>query len=66
MLRLLSVIKVLAALIGIMVHVDMATPDNQHQQGANTPLTQRQQSVNRVLMILDVVTCGMQELFDGI
>ena len=46
MLWLLSIIKVLAAYIGNMVNLDIATPDNQHQPSVNTASTECQQIVN--------------------
>jgi len=61
--RLLSIIEVLAAFIGNMVNDHIATPDNQHQLSVNTASTQRQQSVNRVSMTLGVATCVIQGLF---
>jgi len=52
---LLSIIKVLAAFIGNMVTVDVATPENE-----------RQQSVNRASTILGVASCMVQGLCYGI
>jgi hypothetical protein len=42
------VIEVLAAFIGNMVKVVVATPKNERQQSVNRASTERQQSVNRV------------------
>jgi len=63
---LLSIIEVLAALIGNMCKVNIATPDNQHQTSINTASTQHQLNVNRVPMILGVATCLIQGLHYGI
>jgi len=65
-LRLLSIIKVLAAFICNTVNVNIATAENQHQPSVNTASTQRQQSVNRVSTILGVATCEIQGLWYGI
>jgi len=46
-LRHLSIIEVLAAFIGNIVNVDVASPDNQHQQSVNRPSRERQQTINR-------------------
>ena len=46
MLQLLPIIEVLAAFIGNMVNVTIATPENHHQPSVNTASTQRQHSVN--------------------
>jgi hypothetical protein len=60
--RLISIIGVLAAFIGNIISDHIATPDNQHQLSINTVSAQRQQSVNRVSMTLGVATCGIQGL----
>jgi len=46
-LGLLSIIKVLAAFIGKMVNVDVASPDNERQQNINRASTEHQQNINR-------------------
>jgi len=43
----LSTITVLAAFMGKIVNVDVASPDNERQQSVNRASTERQQSVNR-------------------
>jgi hypothetical protein len=43
----LSIIEVLAAFIGKIVNVDVASPDNEHHQSVNRPSTDCQQSINR-------------------
>jgi len=43
----LCIIEVLAAFIGNIVNVDVAAPENEHQQSVNRASTERQQSVNR-------------------
>jgi len=43
----LSIIKVLAAFIGKIGHVDVSSPDNEHHQSVNRPSTERQPSFNR-------------------
>ena len=48
MLWLLPIIEVFAAFVGNTVYVDVATPENQHQQCVNTPSTKCQQSFNTV------------------
>jgi len=48
MLRLIPIMKVLAAFIGNTVYVDVASPENERQQSVNTASTERQQSINRV------------------
>ena len=44
---LLSIIEVLVAVIGEIVNVDVASPDNEGQQNVNRPSTKRQQIFNR-------------------
>ena len=46
-LQHLSIIKVLAAFIGKIVNVDVASPDNEREQSANRPSPERQLSINR-------------------
>jgi len=46
--RLLSIIEVLAAFKGNMVIVDVPSPDNERQQCVNRASTEHQQSINRV------------------
>jgi len=48
MVRPVPVIEVLAAFIGNMVKVVVATPKNERQQSVNRASTERQQSINRV------------------
>jgi hypothetical protein len=48
MVKPVSIIEVLAAFIGSMVKVVVATPKNERQQSVNRASTKRQQSVNRV------------------
>jgi uncharacterized membrane protein len=43
----LSIIEVLAAFIGKIVHVNFASPDNERHQSVNRPSTERQPSINR-------------------
>jgi len=43
----LSIIEVLAAFIGKIVYVDVASPDNERHQSVNRPSTERQLSINR-------------------
>jgi len=47
MLWLLAIIEVLAAFIGNIVYVDIASPENERQQSVNTASSERQQSINR-------------------
>jgi len=47
-LRLLSIHDVLAAFIGNMVNVDVASPDTERQHSVNRASIENQQSVNRV------------------
>jgi hypothetical protein len=47
-LRHLSIIEVLAAFLGNIVHVNIASPVNEHQQSVNRASTEHQQSINRV------------------
>jgi hypothetical protein len=61
--RLLSIIEVLAAFIGNIVCEYIATPDNQHQLSVNPASAQRPLSVNRVSMTLGVATCVIQGMF---
>jgi len=44
-LRHLSIIEVLAAIIGKIVNVDIASPVNERQQSVKRPSTERQQSI---------------------
>jgi hypothetical protein len=46
-LRHLSIIEVLAACIGKIGNVDVASPDNDRHQSITRPSTERQQSINR-------------------
>ena len=45
---LLSIIEVLAAIIGDMVNVNVASPDNDPSQSVNTASTEYQQSINNL------------------
>ena len=47
MLRLLPIFEVLAAFIGNIVNVDVASPENESQQSLNRVSTERQQSFKR-------------------
>jgi hypothetical protein len=47
MVRPVPIIEVLAAFLGNMVKVVVATPTNERQQSVNRASTERQQSVNR-------------------
>jgi len=44
---LLSIIEVLAAFLGNMDNIDVASPDNERQQSGNRASTEHQQSINR-------------------
>jgi len=46
-LRHLSIINILAAFIGNIVNVDVASTDNERQQSVNTASTERHPSINR-------------------
>jgi hypothetical protein len=46
-LQLLSIIEILVTFMDKIVNVNVASPDNQHQQSINKASTERQQSVNR-------------------
>jgi len=61
-LRLLSISDVLVPFIGNIVNVDVASPDNERQQGVNRASTERQQSINRASTILGVASCMIQRL----
>jgi hypothetical protein len=45
---LLSIIEVLATIIGNLVNVDVTSPDNERQQSVNRASTEYQKSINRV------------------
>jgi hypothetical protein len=62
MVRLLSIIEVLAAYTGNMVNVENASPDNEHQQSINRASTEHQQSINRASTILGIASCIIQGL----
>jgi hypothetical protein len=47
-IRHLGIIEVLAAIIGNIVCVDTATPQNERQQSVNRSSTEHQHSVNRL------------------
>jgi len=57
-----SIIEVMADFIGKIINVDVASPDNQHQQSVNRASTEHQQSINRASTILGVASCMIQRL----
>jgi hypothetical protein len=65
-LRHLSIIEVLVAFLGKIVNVNVASPDNEHQQSVNRASTEHQQSVNRASTILGVASYMIQGLCYGI
>jgi len=58
----LSIFNVLAAFIGKIVNVDVASPDNERQQTVNTASTERQQSIKTASTIVGVAWCIIQEM----
>ena len=65
-LQHLFIIELLAVCIGTIVCVNTATPQNERQKSINRASTPRQQSVNRVSMIVGVASCIIQGLCYGI